>query len=150
MLILLVANLTVTSVMFGVIWVIQLVHYPLFEGLDFNSFTKWHEFHARYISFIVAPMMVGELGLSLWYLLAQREWVSGLLFALTVGIWASTFLLSVPLHNRLGQQNASFEESRVAIRKLVLSNWPRTLIYSLKFLGLIAAFLATVSHLTAS
>ncbi len=141
MLVNLVANLCVTSVMFGVIWVIQLVHYPLFEGIEGETFLNWHSFHSRNISLIVAPMMVGELGLSLWLLLSQRDLVSGILFGLTVAIWISTFTLSVPIHNRLGRTELSREEQGRLARRLVVTNWPRTLIYSIKFLILIAVFL---------
>jgi hypothetical protein len=46
---------------------------------------------------------------------------------LIVLIWLCTFLLSVPLHNRLGQKR-DVEK----IRRLVATNWPRTVAWSLR------------------
>ena len=45
----------------GVIWTIQLVHYPSFHFIDKLSFTNFHNFHERRISIIVMPLMLIEL-----------------------------------------------------------------------------------------
>lgn len=48
-------------------------------------------------------------------------------------IWASTFFLSVPLHTKLLTE---FEPS--VIQKLITTNWPRTILWSLRSLTLLA------------
>ena len=141
--ILLVANLTVTAAMFGVIWVIQLVHYPILAGIDEGAFAKWHEFHSNRITYIVGPLMVGELALAGW-LAVQRADVYGVgLLLVTIAVWVATFVLSVPIHNRLGPssslQRLAVEEQ---LSKLVLTNWVRTALYSTKLLLLIALFIS--------
>ena len=45
----------------GVIWTIQIVHYPSFHYIDKLSFTNFHHFHERRISIIVMPLMLIEL-----------------------------------------------------------------------------------------
>lgn len=140
MMILLVANLTVTACMFGVIWIVQLVHYPMLAGLDDQDFVKWHVFHSRQISFVVAPLMVGELGLSCWLAFSRMDFIGWSLLSLTVATWAATFLLSVPIHESLGR-SASPDTTQALIKRLVRTNWPRTILYSIKFCGLIALFL---------
>ena len=118
--------------MFGVIWIVQLVHYPMLVGLNQIEFNSWHEFHARRISFIVAPLMVFELGASLAAVYFQgagdRFNANLILAALTVGVWASTFLLSVPLHDQLAKSGYNLK----VLSKLVQTNWIRTVLYTCK------------------
>ncbi|NJK90539.1 MAG: hypothetical protein HC904_01130 [Blastochloris sp.] len=54
------------------------------------------------------------------------------LFALLVLIWLSTFLLQMPQHFRL-EKNKNHQ----AIHHLILGNWVRTLLWSLRSLALI-------------
>ena len=42
----------------GVIWTIQIVHYPSFHYIDKLSFVNFHQFHERRISIIVMPLMM--------------------------------------------------------------------------------------------
>ena len=51
-----------TGIMVGVIWVVQLVHYPLFAQVGETSFVSYHQAHVRLISYIVMPAMLLELG----------------------------------------------------------------------------------------
>jgi hypothetical protein len=118
-----------TSAMFGVIWIVQLVHYPMFAGLDRQSFSEWHTFHSNRITFVVAPLMVAELVLSIIVVWMRPNSESLVLCGLTVGVWAATFLWSVPLHNAL---SAGGGDQAELIRQLVSTNWIRTSLYTLK------------------
>ena len=53
-------HLVLASIMVGVIWVIQLVHYPSFRFTDREKYVSFQIFHMRKISFIVMPVMVLE------------------------------------------------------------------------------------------
>lgn len=142
MLTVLVANLTLASAMFGVIWVIQLVHYPLFAGLDESTLGEWHKFHTRRITYLVAPLMVGELALSIGYAWMAASLAGFVALVLTVGVWIATFTWSVPLHESLAQiESDSGANLREIIRRLVLTNWARSLLYTLKAILLIVLFL---------
>ena len=111
--------------MFGLIWFIQIVHYPLFAGVDAVRFIAYERAHARLTTWVVGPAMVLE-ALSSVLLFWHRPdsvpvaWVwigAGLLAA----IWLSTALVQVPLHRRL---QTGFDGK--AHRALVESNWART------------------------
>lgn len=111
----------------GLIWTIQLVHYPSFKYADQDNFTDYMTFHQMRISIIVIPIMLLELtlGTILLFLIPQGwTWIN---FVLLIGIWLSTFFLSVPKHNQLSQ---SFSPSTIS--QLVITNWPRTVLWTLR------------------
>lgn len=114
--------------MTGLIWLVQLVHYPAFEDIGEWNFTSFHRDHSRKIAYIVVPVMSVELITS--FILFLEDDILGLNaigFYLVVLIWASTFMLSVPTHQvlRKGKNESSIEY-------LVLTNWIRTIFWTLK------------------
>jgi hypothetical protein len=109
----------------GLIWVIQILHYPSFHFVDL-SFKDFHGFHSARISMIVMPLMLTEIGTAA-YLAVQNPSRFGLNFLGVLLIWASTFFLSVPLHNQLAGERQS-----ELISQLVWTNWPRTILWSLR------------------
>ena len=128
---LLLANTASTFVLAGLIWTIQVVHYPAFRYISEPQFADFEAFHQRQISFVVVPLMLVELATSV-ALVGWRPVGLPLSFAiagvlLTFAIWVCTFTLQVPLHNRLSQ---GFD--RTAIAALVSSNWIRTVLWSLR------------------
>jgi hypothetical protein len=124
-------QVTTTWAMTAVIWFVQLVQYPSFARVDAGSFTDFHALHSSRITFIVAPLMIAE-ALSavalLWrptpHIAPSEAWLG---FGLVAVLWASTALLQVPMHQRLGN---GFDES--AWRFLCNSNWVRTIAWSLR------------------
>ncbi len=116
-------NLHFISVLFmtGVIWIIQLIHYPSFSEIAPEAFQQFHASHSMRITWIVGPMMLIQLGTCL--ALVERKW---LYLGLTAAVFASTFFLSVPLHGILAQG-----KDLAVIQKLVSTNWPRTIIWTL-------------------
>ena len=117
----------------GVIWTIQLVHYPSFHYIDKLSFTNFHNFHERRISIIVMPLMLIELITSI-ALYIHNMW--SIIFALNlliVGlIWCSTFFVQVPIHSILSEK-----KDKNLIEKLVNTNWIRTFLWSIRMLLII-------------
>lgn len=109
----------------GLIWVIQLVHYPSFEFVD-GAFVDFHRFHSQRISWIVIPLMLVELA-SAMALAAENPSHYGLNALGVALIWLSTFFLSVPIHNQLVDG-----KNQELIAQLVLSNWPRTVLWTLR------------------
>lgn len=125
----LILNLFSSFFLCGLIWTVQLVHYPAFHGFDKKAYPHWIAFHKSRISFIVVPVMLVELITSILLsfsdaplLLLQR---TGL--GLVILIWLTTFFLQVPLHEKL---SAGYNQETV--RKLVSSNWWRTFLWSSK------------------
>jgi hypothetical protein len=137
---LLLANAASTWVMVGVIWVIQLVHYPLFAQVGGPTFPGYHAAHTQLITLIVMPTMLVELLTALALvasggpLVPQGEAIVG---AVLVGVaWASTGLLQVPQH---GQLASGFDPEIHAA--LVRGNWIRTIAWTARGL-LVASWLA--------
>lgn len=108
----------------GLIWLIQLVHYPSFKYVSKSNFAEFAKFHADRISFIVVPLMIVDLGTAL-FLVGKYGVLNALLVIL---IWLSTAIWSVPCHARL-QKHGKDEK---CIQRLVLSNWPRTILWSVR------------------
>ena len=118
-------DLAATLYMWGVIWTIQVVHYPLFARVGAGEWAGYHSAHTRLITFIVLPAMVTELGTSGLLALTRPAWLSPPLlwagFACAVLTWAVTFFISVPLHDTLSR---GFDPA--ALSRLVATNWLRT------------------------
>ena len=121
----LVVHAAATWVMVGLIWTVQVVHYPLFALVGRPQFPAYEAEHTRRMGYLVAGPWALEAVTGLLLLLApprdaSRWWVVADLSALAVTI-AVTLVASVPAHRRLG---AAFDPR--AHRALVLTNWIRT------------------------
>ncbi len=125
-------QLVTCSFMTGLIWLIQLVHYPSFVYATPESFTAFHGFHSTRITWIVGPVMTLELVTAVALCLSSSSstfwWLN---LGGVVAIWASTAFLSVPYHNQLA---TGF--SAEAVNALVTTNWPRTVLWSLRMVAL--------------
>lgn len=118
--------------LFGLIWIVQLVHYPSFRYVAMDRFAAFHQHHTRSISFIVLPLMLAELGLGItlvWQ--SDLDWRYIIALVMVGLIWVSTFLIQVPDHNALGQG----KDDRL-IERLVKTNWIRTILWTAKALWL--------------
>ncbi|GAA4002700.1 hypothetical protein GCM10022408_12690 [Hymenobacter fastidiosus] len=120
-------NFACAAYLTGVIWTIQLAHYPGFAQAARDTFPAFHQQHARGISWVVLGPMVLELALANWLAWQGRALGTAVWWALglVVLIWAATFFISVPFHNRLAQGY-----DYVAIDGLVRTNWIRTLAWT--------------------
>jgi DMSO reductase anchor subunit len=126
-------HIVLTAMMTGVIWVIQLVHYPSFQYVESSVYTKFQKFHMRSITYIVMPLMIGELLTAFLLLAYQTSMLYFLNLAGVVLIWLSTAVLSVPCHAKL-EKAYSFEQAH----KLVKTNWPRTILWSARLILLMS------------
>ncbi len=128
-----ISNFTIACILFGLILVIQFVHYPSFHWIDKDKFVDFEKFHSRSISFIVLPLMVLELAIAISLLFTIIDFYI-LIFANLASIiliWLSTFLLSVPCHSTLisGKDDA-------VITKLIKTNWIRTILWGIRVVSL--------------
>jgi hypothetical protein len=139
---LLLIQILATAMMTGIIWFVEIVHYPLFLKVPAEGFVAYEQSHTIRTGFVVVPLMLVELGTAIILLLltvtsAGKPPIGlsplylGALGCLLV-IWASTFLIQVPLHGLLEQRADS-----KAMTLLVSTNWIRTIFWSLR-LGLLA------------
>ena len=129
-------QLATTLPLAGLIWTIQLVHYPAFVLVGAPTFGAFHAAHSRRITYLVAPLMLAELAAAVaavvWRDPTVATWIAWMGLGLVASAWISTGLLSVPLHDRLGRGL----DERTA-RRLVATNWPRTLAWTARSVGLV-------------
>ncbi|MGI4788782.1 MAG: hypothetical protein ACRYFS_08020 [Janthinobacterium lividum] len=122
-------DVAATLYLWGVIWTVQLVHYPLFARVGAAQWADYHAAHTRLMTLVVLPAMVTELGTSGLLALTSPAWLSPPLlwagFACAALTWAVTFFVSLPLHNMLSR---SFDTQ--AIARLVATNWLRTMFWT--------------------
>lgn len=121
-------NTFCTFFLTGLIWVIQLVHYPSFRFVKEPDFAAFHRHHSFSIGVIVMPLMITEL-ITSFLLFLSDSWFGyqAIGFYLVVLIWISTAALSVPAHASLGSGR-----NPEAIEKLISTNWFRTLFWTIK------------------
>jgi hypothetical protein len=131
---LLLLHAVVTWMLTGLIWTIQIVHYPLFEQVGEDGFVRYHARHMRRITWVAGPLMLAEAGsAALLFFLGERSpWFILGLVALAA-VWVSTLLFQVPLHDRLTRGY-----DRKTIRRLTFTNAIRTLGWTLRAACLLA------------
>jgi hypothetical protein len=120
-----------TLFMTGLIWFVQVVHYPLFARVGTDGFTGYSEAHQRLTTLVVGPAMLVEAVTAALLVFMRPPGVSPALLwtglSLLGAIWLSTAFLQVPLHGRL----ASGFSSEVC-DALVSTNWIHTVAWSLR------------------
>lgn len=131
------AHLFATFAMTGIIWFVQIVHYPMLGRLPRENFSALEREHCDRTGFVVAPPMLVEAFTLVWLLLCGFDSPLFLFTAALLGVvWLSTFGLQVPLHRALlGGWNDT------AHRRLVLTNWIRTAAWTLRSLLLAGIFI---------
>ena len=124
-----------TSIMVGVIWIIQLVHYPTFLFIDKQKYFNFQKFHMSKVSYIVMPAMTVELFSGIYILLYSENLIENNLFLLAFSFlvlnWVITGLVFVKIHNSL-----LIEYNMQTILLLVKLNWIRTTLWSLRLIFL--------------
>lgn len=127
--------------MTGLIWLIQLVHYPAYRFINPATFTQYQNFHTTTITYLVGPMMALEL-ITAFALLADTPFSKIYLgnMLLLILIWLATAFLSVPAHGKL-----SAELDPQTIENLISTNWYRTIFWTLRSGGWLFYFVIKLS-----
>ena len=127
----LLGHLIFTSIMTGVIWVIQIVHYPSFHFIEKELYTAFQKFHMNKISIIVMPIMLAELitGVMLFLDKSSKSPFLTISIIILVLIWLITGVFFTKAHNEL---IAGYQE--LVVNQLVAMNWIRTLLWTLRLL----------------
>ena len=121
------ANLLVAAALTGLIWTIQLVHYPLFALVGADAWPRYEAEHQRRITRLVLPLMLANLALGVSVFLANRSWLAGVNGALAITVFAATGLVFAPMHAAL-QHRAG----EAAITRLLRANWARTAAWTIQ------------------
>lgn len=118
-----------TLVLVGVVWFVQIVHYPMFPRLQSAAFSNFHAESIRRTWWLVAPLLMVE---SVTGLLLLWHRPSGVPLPLAVaGLslvlvnWLSTLFLQMRQHRALSK---GFDH--YVYRNLVATNWIRTITWT--------------------
>ena len=123
---LLLVQAAATGYLTGLVWFVQVVHYPLLASVPAPELPAYEARHQKLTGWVVGPPMLVELATTVaalrWRppeLGAAWSWAGATLLGL---VWASTAFVQVPLHDALER---AYDAGR--LRTLVRSNWVRTL-----------------------
>jgi len=134
MMLLILIHASATLFMTGLIWFVQVVHYPLMVNVGAVGFKDYETHHQRLTTWVVGPAMLVELTCAAWLVIQPIEgipiWMVFTGLALLILIWLSTGFLQVPRHRELER---GFDAT--AHRRLVRSNWIRTVGWTLRSAG---------------
>ena len=129
------SNIITTSFLVGLIWFVQVVHYPTFKEVGKQNFYQFHTAHTYLTGRVVILPMLSELVLSFWLVWEKYSLYSILALFLTALLWLLTAWIFVPLHEKLGNEHKGYNLE--IMKKLVTRNWWRTVFWSLRLLLLI-------------
>lgn len=119
----------------GLLWFIQLIHYPLLNRIK-EGFVQYERESLKRATYLTGPLMVFDFVLSL-FLIAYENTDILIFFAcihLVLGIlyWLWTFLFQLQRHQKL-----TVGYSKKALGKLITSSWFRLIIWTIKSLVLL-------------
>lgn len=128
--ILLVAQAVASGMMAGIIWFVQVVHYPLFAAVNGPRAADYARENQARTSLVVLPPMLVEAAAAGWLAAFPPAGIGrgpALVGLVLVGlVWLSTLAVQLPLHARLAREG----HTAGVVAALVRSNWPRTLIWT--------------------
>lgn len=124
----LIIQLATCAAMTGIIWMVQIVIYPLFGQLKEATFDDYHARYMTRVTYVIAPLMLIEAVCcaACLYLGDWQAMVSSSL--LLAAVWASTAFIQVPQHAKLTPET---------VPALVYTNWIRTIAWTART-GLLA------------
>ena len=126
---LLAINLFAASFMAGLLWFVQVVHYPLLADVPDDISANAAVRHQKLTGRVVGPVMAVEVVSAVALAVAPpgEQWQAWLLIALVLLLVALgvTIFVSVPLHAKMAAG-----QTGPVTQRLVLSNWIRTTAWS--------------------
>ncbi len=112
-----------------VLWLVQLVIYPSFLRIQDSQLIAWHKAYTFRVSFVIMPLMLSQLGFSVYAVIVDTNWQGWLVLCLVLTCWGLTFFLSVPLHQKID----CGDPAQAIRRRLIQTNWPRTILWTMIF-----------------
>jgi hypothetical protein len=136
---LLAAQAVASGAMCGIIWFVQLVHYPLFCAIPAGHSVDYARENQRRTPLVVVPFMLVEGATALFIALSPPAGIGRVATLIGVSlvalVWLSTAAVQMPQHARLGRGG----DAAAAVAALVRGNWLRTLLWTAR--ALLAAWM---------
>ena len=124
-----IVHLAAAAYMTGVIWFVQLVHYPLFAAVPAEASVGYARDNQPRTARVVGPAMLVEGVTAIWLFVdpptGVSRWLPFIAGVLLAVVLLSTVLVQVPRHARLAEENST-EALREVVSSLVSGNWVRT------------------------
>ena len=112
------------------IWIVQRIVYPSFLHYQAKDLINWHSAYTSRFTFIVMPLMLGQLVISIYQLIMEINLYTSWSLIIIILIWVSTFLQFVPIHGKISKGGVS----QKLLVSLVKKNWIRTFLWTVLFL----------------
>ena len=125
-------QLALTAYLVGLIWLIQLIHYPAFRAITPERWPEFHRAHTAALGLLAGGPMILSLLVGCWLGWTMPGIRQTVVIGLEAIAWLATFALSVPQHHRL-----ACGPDAAAIERLIATNWIRTLAWSAKLMLLL-------------
>lgn len=126
---LLLLNAAAVLALTGIIWFVQIAHYPLFAEVGDDRWDAYHREHSRRTTWVVIAPMTLDLLTSVALVLERppqvEAWLAAAGALAAIATWAVTGALAVPAHRALGAGWNGAIGSR-----LVRVNWLRTVAWT--------------------
>lgn len=124
-----------TWVMVGVIWFVQIVHYPLYKNIK-EGFQGYERMHLRRTALLLTPILILEIVTAIFLVGCAPEGIILKLAAynlvILILIWITTLLFQISQHQKLAIRFSAHQH-----RLLLLTNWIRVVLWTLR--GLLVA-----------
>jgi hypothetical protein len=128
------AQAIASGAMCGLIWFVQVVHYPMFARVVGEHARKYAVEHQQRTTLVVGPLMLVEMAAALMIAVNPPPGIDRVVamvgLALVLGAWLSTALVQMPLHGRLARDG----HDPAVIDALVRTNWARTALWTARAL----------------
>ncbi len=121
------------------IWLVHFIIYPSFLRIESQQFVAWHKKYTHRITYIVMPLMLAQIILSILDLIGEITIYGVLSLLVLIALWALTFLVAIPVHKQL-DNGKSIE----AIHSLLKVNALRTILWTAE---LILILYACITHM---
>ena len=108
-------------------WMIQLIVYPSFLFYTPKELVTWHKIYTKAIALIVIPLMLGQLGITIYQVFLVQNTFTFTSILLVVFLWGITLLKFAPMHQQISEGNTHIQ----LLKKLVQNNWIRTIIWTI-------------------
>ena len=109
---------------------VQYFIYPSFKNIHISKLSNFHTSYQRIVIIILGPIMSLQIALISIDFMNEINTKSTIRLSLLSLSWVLTALISVPLHKKIADKI----DLRNSIEKLIVTNYPRMILWSLIFL----------------
>ncbi len=116
------------------VWLVQFVIYSAFPYYGHKKLILWHKKYMSRITIIVAPLMIGQLIISIVEILKNTS-IFNIIICLSIySIWMITFFFIAPIHKKINKSLYTPFTFRNLIKINLLRTFLWTLIFVLSFI----------------